>query len=299
METGIAQILSFVDRLNFVGGHSASKTLSPTDLEVMRDYYHTVGDSKGEERTSQYVDLLKSLDSHMRPDADSASVIVLHNFVDAVLGAGSTDAIEAELQSMVDNGLMWVSCNGEASSAATTRRCENRLADVEDKVHCVVPFSTLPTCNKLRSVLCCWAGQDHPLVADNCRFIDPRNKLNYGWSGRDRTNMLIGACFGYHARALPLRFHAYQQDNPVGQEVTLCMNRGDVYFFSRDAIGSDYATPRPQPDMKVTWRHVHSNLSPPLPMVSTESGEDEERERLKKAIRKGAKIVRQRCSFLR
>ena len=96
-------------------------------------------------------------------------------------GKQRSDAIEAELQSMVNNGLMWVSCNGEASKVgARTLRCENRLADVEDMVHCVVPFSTLPTCNKLRSVLCCWAGQDHPLVADNCRFIDPRNKLNYG-----------------------------------------------------------------------------------------------------------------------
>ena len=299
METGVAQILTFLDRNLDRHGVAASKTLSPTDLEGMRDYYHACGAAKGDERTSQYLDLLESLSGRMRPDANPSAVIVLHNFVDTVLGAGSTDAIEAELQSMVDNGLMWESCEGDTGSGRA-HRCENKLADFQDEVECVVPFLTYPVCNKLRSILCCWAQQDHPLVADNNRCFNPRGKLNSNWSGRATANMLIGACFGPHASALPLRFHAYQQDQPIGQEVTLCMNRGDVYFFSHGAIGTDHHTPRSPTDTTITWAHVHSSLSPPLPLVYAESEATErERERVDKAIRKGSKIVRQRCSFLR
>ena len=298
MEPGVAQRLTFLDRNGLGYGFDASKTLSPKDLEIMQDYYNAVGATKGEQRSSQYLDLRASLEDPLRATADPAAVLVLHNFVDTVLGPGSTAAIETELQAMADENLMW------QSSVATRReqpRClENQLSDFEDKARCVVPFSTLPMCQKLRGVLCCWAQQDHPLVADNERCYHPRDKVHSMWQGRPEANIVIGACFGPLSSALPLRFHAYIQGNPVGNETTLCMNRGDVYFFSHSAIGNDDGCAKAQTNTKLTWEHVHSSKAPLLPFApAVSAAEKRERARLEKAIRKGTKIRRERCAFLR
>ena len=298
MEPGIAQFLTFVDCGSVAGSDvQTSKTLSPTALQVMGEYYVESGAVKDQQLTTQYVDLRASVDASL--PADPCAVLVLHNFIDTVLGPGSTDAIEAELQRIADQDLMWEVCSGK-SPDRRARRCQHSMADYEDEVHCVVPFERSPVCSKLRSVLCCWAGQDLPLVADSDRLYSPRDKLNSMWSGRPTAKMYIGACFGAHASAVPLRFHAYHNSNPVGHETALYMNRGDVYFLSHHAIGNGGAASSSSADTNVTWKHVHSSKAPSLPVTYTESAEEKrDRERVAAAIRSGSKIVRQRCSFLR
>lgn len=298
MEPGVAQFLTFVDCGSVASSDvQSSKTLSPTDLQGMGEYYIKSGVVKGKDLTKQYVDLRASVDASL--PADPCAALVLHNFVDAVLGPGNTDAIEAELQHIADQDLMWEVCSGK-SSDSRARRCQHTMADYEDDVHCVVAFERYPVCSKLRKVLCCWAGQDTPLVADSNRLYNPRGKLNSMWSGRPAAKMFIGACFGEQARAVPLRFCAYHKSNPVGHETALYMNRGDVYFLSHHAIGNGGAASNSSADTNVTWKHVHSSKAPSLPRTYTASAEEErERERISAAIRKGSKIVRQRCSFLR
>lgn len=298
MEPGIAQFLTFVDCGSVAASDvPTSKTLSPTQLQVMGQYYVESAAVKGKQLTTQYVDLHASVDVSL--PADPCAVLVLHNFVDTVLGTGSTDAIEAELEGIADQNLMWEVCSGK-SRDSRARRCQHSMADYEDEVHCVVPFERYPVCNKLRKVLCCWAGQDTPLVADSNRLYNPRGKLNSMWSGRPAAKMYIGACFGAHASAVPLRFHGYHNSNPVGHETALYMNRGDVYFLSHHAIGNGGAASSSSADTNVTWKHVHSSKAPSLPMTYTESAEEgRERERVSAAIGKSSKTVRQRCSFLR
>jgi hypothetical protein len=295
LPAGVAVTLTYCDRGendsgagNQTIGQLSNRTVSMEDLKNMELYYtHPREEDKSEDGSTQQRRSCKLYDlKHMLcaalPDLDpdqveEAGVLVMREFSENVLGAGSTARMEAEVQQMhldgkVDGSVFskkhqHLPCKGIINKKA---RHNNVIADFEQSPDyakgqgTVVPFRHYPTLRLMRGVASTWMQMDHPLVAEQNRYPDvygtnrTKSKTEepvsgIGWHGDEERSVVWGLRLGAASKGMPLKYQAYRDWKPIGPMVEMLIDPGDVYVMSEKAVGRDFKTHDRE---LITWRHA-------------------------------------------
>lgn len=171
LPAGCAVFLSFTDIVKPVGnlgeaiGQITSRAVTLEDLVGMKLQF-----AEGE-RDGVRVNGIANL--YRLKAATSVTyetyALVMHGFVDKVLGEGTLARIESEVQLMHQGGLL---------DKKTTLHHSNVIADFEQGCDSakgratVLPFYKCEDLRKMRNMASVWTMQDHPLVCKQDRYID-------------------------------------------------------------------------------------------------------------------------------
>ena len=111
-------------------------------------------------------------------------------------------------------------------------------------------FSDAPVMAKLRDALPNLLGEEaKDLFAETNYYRNIADKkVGIGWHGDTERRLVIGVRVG--PASLPLRFCWFSRSEPVGQEIVIELNHGDLYVMSDKATGYDLRQP-----IKLTHRH--------------------------------------------
>ena len=122
--------------------------------------------------------------------------------------------------------------------------------DIPNGKGTVVAFGDAPVMAKLRAALPEMLGEEaEGLFAETNYYKDVTDKkVGIGWHGDGERRVVIGMRVG--PAGLPLRFRWYHRFAPVGQEIVIGLNHGDLYVMSDKATGHDWKSPS-----KMTLRH--------------------------------------------
>lgn len=227
------------------------------------------------------------------PEVREASVLVMRNFTDKVLGAGTLAQIESELESMQQDGLTDSKALMRGSVKNKLARHNNVMADFEQAPDIangrgtVVPFHNYEALRRMRVMAAMWMQQDNPLVAEQNRYFDVAS-CGIGWHGDAERDVVWGLRVGKATAEMPLMFNAWHRHDPIGPKTVIHLQPGDVYVMSNVAVGKDWHC-----SSLVTWRHAAGAptckySAPPKPKPTKE----EKAAKLQKAIAKGKKVVR-------
>lgn len=114
----------------------------------------------------------------------------------------------------------------------------------------VVNFKDYPHIDKLRTELTRLMGVSTPLVGELNHYFNAKT-CGIGWHGDAERKLVAGARFGPGAQGFPLKLQWFHKGEPVGTELRLNLNAGDLYFFSDKAVGYDFMR-----SSQVTLRHA-------------------------------------------
>tara|TARA_B110000902_G_scaffold233107_1_gene276658 strand:+ start:134 stop:1069 length:936 start_codon:yes stop_codon:yes gene_type:complete len=277
-------------------GQATSHPVTVKDLLAMKlQFEQGQTDGKAAPGVAEIFDLKAAMDGVDVGGLEvrGASVLVMRNFTDHVLGKGTLAQIESELESMKQDGLTDSKALMRGQVKNKNARHNNVIADFEQSPDIakgrgtVVPFRKYDALLKMRNMAAMWMQQDHPLVAEQNRYFDVAS-CGIGWHGDAERDVVWGLRVGEATRAMPLMFQAYTRSEPIGPKTTIHLAPGDVYVMSNVAVGKDWHF-----SSRLTWRHAAgapscSYSKDPTPKVAKPG----------KTIAKASKIVR-KSAFLK
>jgi hypothetical protein len=176
-------------------------------------------------------------------DITEAVVVVLRHGVQLLLGGedgkaalareiAATNASQIDKKALmrgrvVNKRARWNNCYGDAS----------QLPDVAKGKGTVVAFDSVPEMARLRAALPRLFGpKAKDLVAETNLYYDV-SKCGIGFHGDTERRIVVCARFG---ASMPLVFQWFYKNEPVGKQLRLTLNDGDVYVMSQKAVGHDW-----------------------------------------------------------
>ena len=230
-------------------GQKTQRVVTPTMLEAMKQQFETGGGQAELYRLNPKL-------GEAVPKCEEASVLVLRDFADVVLGKGTRDKLMHEIESMrVDKltdsqALMRGAVKNKNARHNNVIAWERQKPDIAKGRGTVVSFEDYPTLKELHNVLAAWQQQDIPLIAELNYYFDVVT-CGIGFHGDRERDLVAGLRVGPATALMRLMFQGHQHGEPVGEMTTITVNHGDVYFMSHKAIGKDWLH-----SSKVTWRHA-------------------------------------------
>lgn len=173
-----------------------------------------------------------------------AQVLVVRGGVNAFLGDPEGLAkVKAELDTKVfdTQALM----RGSVKNKHARHNCvfaeEAQVADIAKGRGTVFPFSANPIINAFCRTASMWAQTEQLLAVGELNHYHTPSECGIGFHGDGERRIVVGARFGEQSRDMPLRFVAFDDTRmPIGNEVSIPLNDGDVYLMSHHAVGTDW-----------------------------------------------------------
>lgn len=106
--------------------------------------------------------------------------------------------------------------------------------EYENKKGRIVAFNQVPVTNFIRKGL--QRILNRKLFAEGNYYYDLKT-CGIGWHGDTERSVVIGCRIG---DSLPLFFRWYLQGIPIGDEIKINLNGGDMYLMSEKAVGQDW-----------------------------------------------------------
>jgi alkylated DNA repair dioxygenase AlkB len=104
----------------------------------------------------------------------------------------------------------------------------------------IVSFSDMVCLNKVRRLLPIFLGNKATHLQAEGNYYYDLKKCGISHHGDSERRLVIAIRLG---QSHPLVYQWYYQTNPVGDEVRLILNHGDVYIMSAKAVGTDWKRP--------------------------------------------------------
>lgn len=185
------------------------------------------------------IDLCQALsNSSITPD-EEASVLIVRNGVDVLLGDGSADALLASL-----TDLEWDTKAKMKKGRVVEKRARHNLCfgdegqdpDYEAGRGTIVAFHDLPLLSQIRDLLPTLLGPqcDH-LLAEGNLYFSPDCGIRF--HGDAERKIVVALRLGGD---MPLDYHWFHHSHPVGSRVELMLRHGDIYVMSEKATGWDW-----------------------------------------------------------
>ena len=175
------------------------------------------------------------------PDLPEATVLVIRSGVTRISGV-TPESILAELTSMPKDTKAMMRGTVKNKKA----RHNNVIADVSQEPDyakgkgTIVRFADYPELDKLRKCIVeILKPPTENLVAELNHYFDVE-KCGIGWHGDAERRLVIGARFGAGSKDMPLKFQWFQNWNPIGEEMSILLNHGDVYIMCQKSVGTDW-----------------------------------------------------------
>jgi hypothetical protein len=218
-------------------GRRGSNGLSVGDLEAARLKFEEIG---------VHCDIV-----YLRPPGETvcceptgsfAAVLVARKAVDAIVGRDDAhvDMLNEQLAYEWDT-TVWSSKHGRVvNKQARHNVCYagfSQTADIANKKGTVIPFSQVPILDKVRQALPTFFGSKaNNLLAEGNKYYDA-SKCGIGYHGDTERAIVIGARLG---ESIPLHYQWYHRSQPVGSNVSIKLESGDIYAMSEKAVGNDW-----------------------------------------------------------
>ena len=227
----------------------------PSDLEKMKESFESkFGGS------AKLYELQDRLPTALQSEARRATVLVLRNFANTVVGDGTADGLWDEVRRMREHGETDCKVWMRGAVKAKHARHNNVIADFEqspdyeNKAGTVVAFARFQYHELLRKVLRTWLNQPATALVAELNYYFDVGKCGIGFHGDGERDIVAGVRLGEATKHMPLFYQAYHQGAPVGKLTTISLQHGDVYVMSHVAVGTDWKRRK-----VVTWRHAAGN----------------------------------------
>lgn len=173
--------------------------------------------------------------------AAPATLLVLRNGVDRLLGDGGEKKLFHELESMPKDTTTYM-YGRVVNKHARHNNClatHEQAPDIANKMGTVVNFTEHYWTNSLFEEIQHHFDIVHPLVGELNHYYDA-DKCYIGFHGDKERKIVVGVRSGPGADGFPLKFQWYRNHEPVGDTGYLPLNRGDIYLMSEKAVGTDW-----------------------------------------------------------
>lgn len=191
---------------------------------------------------------LKQLAGKEIPIDDEAAILVVRNGVDLLL-----DDIEKTKDDMLDEQLLleWDTTilsvkhknngkGGVVNKNARHNLCYSDTSQEPDIVNgrgTIVSFKNIPCTSQIRERLPEFLGEKtRRLVAEGNKYYDTK-KTGIGYHGDGERLVVVAVRLG---ESIPLHYQWYHRFKPVGSNIRLELNHGDIYIMSAKAVGTDW-----------------------------------------------------------
>jgi alkylated DNA repair dioxygenase AlkB len=101
----------------------------------------------------------------------------------------------------------------------------------------VVAFKDVPVTNRLREQLGVMFGDKAKNLPAEGNYYFDSTKCGIGWHGDAERKKVIAVRLG---TSIPLAYHWFLESKPIGKQLTLQLNHGDMYAMSEKATGWDW-----------------------------------------------------------
>ncbi len=185
----------------------------------------------------QLLHLNKGLPKEVK--ADNAYVLIIRNGVDKLLKDSSSDLMFAE-QSNLDVDKKAFMYGRVVNKNARHNLCFadfSQEPDYEKGLGRVVSFNDIPITKRIRNELEKYLGvKAKKLPAEGNYYYDAR-KTGIGFHGDSERRIVIAVRLG---ESIPLVYNWFNNSEPVGKQIKLKLNHGDIYVMSEKAVGTDW-----------------------------------------------------------
>lgn len=100
----------------------------------------------------------------------------------------------------------------------------------------IIAFNSVPILDKFRQVLDLYIDSANTLAIEGNYYYDI-TKCGIGYHGDSERKKVIGVRLG---DTLPLYYQWYHKGKPVGDQIKILLNHGDLYVMSQKATGNDW-----------------------------------------------------------
>lgn len=193
----------------------------------------------GEGYECELVDLKQGLPKDKRDKAEDAVVLVVRGGAKALISDSSLDDLIAEQEALdVDKKAFMYGrvCNKKARYNLCFADYSQEPIYDEGRGR-VVNFADIPVTNKIRENLGGYIGKKgEGLMAEGNYYYDI-SKCGIGYHGDAERKIVVGVRLG---EKLPLHYHWFYKNEPVGEAIKFKFGNGDIYFMSDKATGNDW-----------------------------------------------------------
>jgi hypothetical protein len=217
-------------------GNAADKGFDVNDLVLAKQRF----ESKG--LVCQLIDLKTLLDDNTRDKADEAVVLVVTNVVDLLLKKSKSNKTKLfeELE-----GLEWDSKALMYGRVVNKHARHNLCFDFSAQepnydagLGRIVSWNTVPLLKKIKTELPKYIDGADNLAGEGNYYYDV-NKCGISNHGDSERLKVIGIRIG---SSMPLHFQWYLNSKPVGTNLKINLNSGDLYVMSEKTVGTDWKT---------------------------------------------------------
>jgi hypothetical protein len=186
----------------------------------------------------QLRDLLPEDEQKLHADGTDATVLIVRGGIDSLLGEGAAADLLREIKAtpkdtkakmygrVVNKTARWNNCISDFAQEP----------DYENKKGTVIDFKSLPRLSALRRTLPLWFGKKaDALQAETNYYYDIRT-CGIGFHGDTERKIVICARLG---ATMPMVYRWFKASKPIGTELKLALNHGDLYVMSEKATGCD------------------------------------------------------------
>ena len=212
-------------------GTQVASGLSCTSLVEAKEMLEKAG------ATCELVDLSEALVG-MSLEHDEASVLIIRNGVETLLGPGSADTLLTSLTSLSwdTKAKMYGRVVNKHARHNLCFGSEGQAPDYEAGKGTIVAFDDVPALAELQAQLPAFFGTKcSDLVAEGNLYFD--RSCGIGFHGDAERRIVVALRLGGD---MPLDYQWFKSSRPVGSRVELMLCHGDMYVMSEKAVGADW-----------------------------------------------------------
>ena len=169
-------------------------------------------------------------------DLPEAKLLIIRNGVTQFIGR-SPDSLFAEQRSFEWDTKAFM-YGRVVNKHARHNVCFNHLdqePDYENKKGRVISFEHAPLMTELKEAIEALIGVENLIVEGN-RYYDV-SKCGIGYHGDTERRIVVGCRLG---ASMPLHYQWYLDNKPIGENIEITLNHGDIYLMSEKAVGFDW-----------------------------------------------------------
>lgn len=184
--------------------------------------------------------------------AESAYILIIRKGVDKLLSEMNSNAnFMFDEQSKLDTDKKALMYGRVVNKNARHNLCFSDFSqepNYENGLGRIVSFNDVPLTKKIRDELPKYlTDKTSNLPAEGNYYFDT-SKTGIGYHGDSERKIVVAVRLG---KSIPLIYNWFYKSEPVGKQVSLILDHGDMYVMSEKAVGSDW-----QNKYKYTLRHA-------------------------------------------
>jgi hypothetical protein len=179
---------------------------------------------------------------HSLDPLPAAYVLVMRKGVDALLSTVDLKQIDLfREQEALDYDKKAVMYGRVVNKHARWNLCfdeKSRAPDYEAGKGRIIGYSEVPYMNALKGQIETVMGPKACGLKVESNYYFDTTKCGIGFHGDGERRKVIGVRIGYSS--MPMYWQWYQNGEPLGEQIVVPMNPGDVYIMSEKTVGTDW-----------------------------------------------------------